>query len=124
MDITTEINREKNLRIHKIDGLIDIGELKTMLAAYYSSPDYDPNMNAIWDLTNADTSAVTSHDVSSLAELVKQHWGKTASKAALVANKDLNFGLSRMYESLVSDGESHNVMVFKEIADALNWLAE
>ncbi len=97
MEISTLIDKERNVRSHKVKGLISVRDLKEKLLAFYMSPDYDPDMNALWDLREADFSSVTSAEVESLMEMVKEHWGQGGkSKAALIVSKDLDYGLSRM----------------------------
>jgi hypothetical protein len=75
MIIHTQLDKERNVRIHKVQGLIDVGGLKEMLTGFYNSHEYDPDMNAIWDLKEAETTAVTTEDVTSLAEMVKKILG-------------------------------------------------
>ena len=85
MEITTEIDQLNGIREHKVGGLIDIEKLKVFLKGLYDTPDFDPNMNVIWDLGEADFSAVLSSDVRAVMELVGKYWGVGGeSKAALV----------------------------------------
>jgi hypothetical protein len=123
MEITTQINEKRNIRFHKIDGLINIGELKDMLASFYKSPDYDPDMNVLWDLREADFSSITSEDVASFAGMIEKYWGQgKKSKAALIVSRDLDFGLSRMYELLLTASSPNRVIVFRNYDDAEEWL--
>ena len=123
MEISTQINKERNVRSHKVDGLINVNELKEMLAAFYKSPEYDPDMNVLWDLWDADFSSVTSEEVKSLTRMVEKHWGQgRKSKAALIVSGDLDYGLSRMYEILLSGSSPNNVMVFRNYDEAEKWL--
>ena len=123
MEIDTQISRGKNLRKHKVDGLINVNALKEMLASFYKSPEYDPDMNVLWDLRDADFSSVTSEDVASLAGMIAQHWGQgEKAKAALIVSKDLDFGLSRMYELLLTGSSPNKVMVMRNYGEAEKWL--
>jgi hypothetical protein len=123
MEIATQINEERNIRFHKIDGPINVDILKDTLASFYKSPDYDPDMNILWDLKDADFSSVTFEDVESLAGMIEKYWGKgEKSKAALIVSKDLGFGLSRMYELLLTGSSPNRVMVFRQYDEAEEWL--
>ena len=125
MEITTQINEEENLRIHRVEGPIDVDRLTEMLSALYQSPGYDPNMNALWDLRAADFTAVTSEQISSVTGLVEKFWGKEGEgKAALIVTRDLDFGLSRMYEMLLSGASPDRVMVFRDYDEAEKWLRD
>ena len=123
MEISTQINKERNLRSHKVKGLIIVRELNEMLVGLYKSTEYDPDMNALWDLRDADFSSVTTAEVRSLIEMVKEHWGQGGkSKAALIVTRDFDYGLSRMYEILMSGSTSDNIMVFRKYDEAEKWL--
>ncbi|UCG50517.1 MAG: hypothetical protein JSW58_09920 [Candidatus Latescibacterota bacterium] len=86
-------------------------------------PDAQPNMNALWDLRDADVSSFSSPAVERLAEFVSTQWGTGGkSRAALVVLQDLAFGLSRMYEILLGGRTSSDVQVFRDYAEALEWV--
>lgn len=125
MEISTSIDRKNNLRFQVVTGLINVPELIQQLSRLYTSPDYERDMNVLWDLSTADFSEVTTEQIQALMEMVKNFWGKEeGGKAALVATGDLNFGLTRMYELSLGAATSRNIRVFKNTADAENWLAE
>lgn len=125
MDINVTIFPDKKLRVHKVKGLICVQELGEKLAEFYNSPEYDPLMNSLWDMTNADFSSVTQTEIRDFKEIVIKYWGHNAkTKAALLVLGDLDFGLSRMYEMLMSVDTSSNIKVFREYNDAERWLEE
>lgn len=124
MDISTKIDDERNLRLHSIEGCINLGQLKEILAEFYKSPNYDPEMNVLWDLRKADMSKVLSLEVSAFAEMVKQYRGEPNNKAALlVANRNLDFGLTRMFEIFMEGTLHDNIKVFKDYNEAEKWLS-
>ena len=99
MEISTEINKKKNIRCHIVRGVIDVRELTEYLKEIYNFSDFDSGMSVLWDLQEADFSSVSKEDVRSLMEYVGKQWGKGGkSKAALVVSHDLDYGLSRMYQ--------------------------
>jgi hypothetical protein len=123
MEISTQIDKERNLRSHKVKGLISVPEMKEVLTGLYRSPEYDPAMNSVWDLRDADFSSVTSAEVRSLVEMIRGHWGTgEKSRAALVVAKELGYGLSRMYEILMTGRTSGTIMVFRDYNEAEKWL--
>jgi len=125
MEIQTKINTDRHLRKHKIVGVIDVPELRKMLRGYYESPEFDMTMNAIWDLSAADFSQVSTDQVRTLAEMVYHFWGQAGqSKSALVVTRDLDYGLSRMYEMLVAKSDKSQVRVFKKMDDAERWVKQ
>ena len=125
MEISTQIDRKRNVRIHRLIGPTSVPELEKISAGFYKSPDYDLGMNALWDLKDADFSSVTSSDIDSIVGLAKKLWGQGGKrKVALVVTKELDYGLSRMYEILMSEVTSDNIMVFKDYDKAEKWLGE
>ena len=89
MEISTEVDKGLNLRIHRVSGEISVSKLKELLGALYQSPDYDAEMSALWDLREARTSTVTVDEVRELANLVRAQWaGEGTSRVALVTARD------------------------------------
>ena len=124
LGITTQIDRERNLRIHCVTGALTFDELVNTLKEIYSAPDFDPDMNSLWDLREADVSTFETPDIQNLKNFVGKHWGtKGKSKSAIVVSRDLDFGLSRMYEFYLQAKSSSEVQVFREYDEALKWIA-
>ena len=125
MEISTEINKEKNIRYHIVSGAIDVNELIKYLKGIYDASDFNSEMSVFWNLQKADSSAVSSKDVDILSEYVGRQWGKGGkSKAALVVSNDLDYGMSRMYQ-IMMEGPTHSkIQVFRDINEAEEWLKE
>ena len=125
MELSTEINKEKNIRYHVVTGAIDVHELINVLQAIYDARDFDPEMNVFWDLQNADSSAVSSDDVYTLQKYVSNKWGQGGySRAALVVSREVDFGMSRMYQIMMEGNNPSKIKVFKDFHEAEQWLAE
>ena len=45
-----------------------------------------------------------------------------AGRVAIVAPKDVEFGMSRMHKALSDDQTPHNINVFRDIDSALKWI--
>jgi hypothetical protein len=123
LEISIELDKEKNIRRHVVKGVIDVRELAEYLKGIYASSDSYTEMNVFWDLQTADFSSVSSEDVRSFMAYVSKIWGKRGkSKAALVVSSDLDFGLSRMYQILMEGATSNTVEVFKDKNEAAEWI--
>jgi hypothetical protein len=121
--ITTQIEKELNLRIHRVTGVLTFDELLSTLKELYSAPDFDPRMNSLWDLREADVSSFETPDIQNLRNYVGKHWGTGGrNKAALVATRDIDFGLSRMYEFYLQAKSSSEVQVFRDYDEAYEWV--
>lgn len=123
MEISTEV--KDNIRYQMVKGVIDINELISHLKQIYSSSDFNPNMDVFWNLCEADFSSLPTEDIRRFMEFVGDHWGKNDnSKAAIIVSNDLGFGLSRMYEMLLSSETSSKVNVFRGIDKANEWMKQ
>ena len=123
MEISTEIKKEKNIRYHIVSGAIDVNELIKYLKGIYDASNFNSEMNVFWNLQKADSSTVSSKDVDILSEYVGKQWGKGGkSKAALVVSHDLDYGMSRMYQMMMEGSTSSEVVVFKDINKAKEWI--
>ena len=123
MEISTEIDKKKNIRWHIVRGVIDMGQLFDSLKEIYNSPDFDPEMDILWDLQKADFSSVQTEDIRSFAKYVGKQWeARGKGKAALVVSSDFDYGMTRMYQMLLESTTSNEVTVFKDIAKAKKWI--
>ena len=121
MEISTEI--KKHVRLHNVKGLVDIGELTEYLKNIYNSPDIDLEINVFWNLQEADLSSVSAEEVRSFAEFVGRHRGKGGrGKTALVVSRDLEYGMSRMYQVLMKIQASADITIFQDINEAKEWM--
>ena len=123
MKISTNINSKKNIRMHLIEGYIDTMELIEYLKNVYNSTDFIPDMNVFWDLRKADFSKISSSEVRNVMEFVSKGWGKSGkSKAALIVSKDLDYGLSRMYQIMMDSASKNEISIFKDVEEAEKWI--
>lgn len=123
MEITTEINKEKNIRRHIVKGTIDRSEFIQSLKEIYNSSDFDPKMNALWDLQEADFSDVFSEDITAFIDSFDRKWGCGEEiKIALVVSSDLSYGMSRMFEIMRGNLTSNEIVVFRDINKAKEWI--
>ena len=121
MEISTENTR--NIRWHVVRGAIDIVELTANLKQIYNSSDFNSNMNVFWDFLEADFTSLSTEDLSIFKDYVAMHWGKEGkSKAALVVSDELGFGMLRMFELLMKSKTLNNIVIFKDIDKAKEWI--
>jgi hypothetical protein len=90
--------------------------------AAVSDDEYKPGMGRIWDFRDADLSAL---DGSVVAEMTRYPSkfppGISDVKVAFVASRDLEYGLSRMFEAY-SEAPS-TISVFYSLAEAEAWIS-
>ncbi len=84
MPIETNIDKDKRLRTHKVSGKINLPDLVASLKELYKSPQFDSEMDVLWDLRDADLTSFTFHEIEQLRDYVTRHWGpKGKSRAAV-----------------------------------------
>jgi len=124
MPIETEYDAKAGLRIHTVSGDFSFDELRETLETLYSHPGFDPDADSLWDLRRAKVD-FSAKDVRVLAEFVATNWGGGGqSRAVIVASKDFEFGMARMYQAVLEDQTPNPVRVFREIDQAKRWLVE
>jgi hypothetical protein len=75
MEITTNIDKETALRTHKVTGTLSLDDLMAKLGEIYSIPDFQPDMNVLWDLRSADLASFSSSDIQKVRDFVGYKWG-------------------------------------------------
>lgn len=119
MEISTVIDKKKNIRWHIVKGVIDVGELTEYLKEIYNSSDLHSEMNVFWDLQKADFSSVPTEEIKSFIIYVANQWGqKGTSKAALVVSHDFGYGISRMYQMMMEGESQSEIAIFRDINEA------
>ena len=124
MHIETQFDLEKSVRIHQVSGVVNLSEFEEGLRALYASPKFNPDLNALWDVRQADFGNVSPNDVRSLMQMVASHWGKDGKcRAAIVVAGMAEYGISRMYESQFGPAAPCKIKVFMDIELAWKWFA-
>ncbi len=123
MPISFKLYEEHELFLSKWVGEISDSDLLQSYKQLFDNEKYKPGFDEIADTRNANIAGVTSEGLMSLFIMVQQNIsGKCESfKTAVIAPKDLEFDMARIYE-VFSDDSNENVMVFRSIDSALNWL--
>jgi hypothetical protein len=124
MHIETQFDLVKAVRIHQVSGVVNLSEFEEGLRALYASPKFNPDLNALWDVRQADFGNVSPNDVRSLMQMVASHWGKDGKcRAAIVVAGMAEYGISRMYESQFGPAAPCKIKVFMDIELAWKWFA-
>lgn len=123
MPIRTTIDSDTGFRCHVVTGSLSPEGLKEALEEIYDMPDYRPGSSALWDFTAADVDQFDPAAVRGAVEFVAAKSGAPpGTRTALVVAKDVTYGLGRMYEQLLSASIGSEVMVFRDVDKAGEWL--
>ena len=122
MTVNITHDKDNDILVVTVVGELSLASLAEAAQQIVSTDKHAPNISALWDLRQADTSNIDQHFLKSLVALREnQYKEREGAKLALVANSDLKYGLSRMYEMLSSD-LPQSMHVFRTINDAKDWL--
>lgn len=122
--IEYRIDRAGGYVFVRIRGRIDDRRLLEGYRRLYSDPEWRPGLHEFVDTRGARGPDLSARALRDLADLTIQHTGGTRIpfRTAVVVERDVGFGLARMYEAF-SDGSGEDVRVFRDVAEALDWLA-
>ena len=121
MPIHFKYNPGNNLLYGTIEGQTSIEELGQALGKITNSTEFPPDVKALWDLRKLDFTQLDTNFGEALVSLREQNPKRGNTKIALIVEKDLGYGMCRMYVML-SEHLPQEVSVFKDIASAENWL--
>ena len=126
MHIDSQFDSEKKVRVHLISGEVNLPQFQEIMRDLYASPDFDPEMNALWDYRQAEFGKVTNDDVRSFIQTVASYWSKHGSgkyRAAIVVTGMAEYGICRLYESQFGPAAPCKMKVFLDIDLAWKWFA-
>lgn len=103
-------------------GTVTDEQLLASLQGVFEDPRFNPNFTKIFDLSQTDSEARTNDGILRGAELLKKvHEHSEPSKMAIIAPKDLSYGLSRVLEGMLF-GSTIESKVFRTTEEARTWL--
>jgi len=106
----------------RIRGEIRLEEFPDALAAMWRNPAYAAADFAIWDFTAARTQWHLPEVVNLTTYIAAAKLGRGPSTVAIVASRDLEFGIGRMFAAF-SDKCGYTIHVCRTEAEARDWLA-
>jgi hypothetical protein len=114
-------DQEKNIAYIKLAG--ELSE-ETVLGAFdlaVSDGQYASGMGRLWDFTEADLTSLNAATIQAMAQYsLRFPPGINDVKVAFVASRDLEFGLSRMFE--MTSKAKTPIHVFRGMDEAESWM--
>jgi hypothetical protein len=120
MSITHRIYPEQRLVISTWAGVFDDGNMLSRYVALYDNPLWQPGFDEIVDLRVANVERVSGPGLKNFINALSRYY-TVQFRNAIVAPDDLPFGLARMYKAFCAES-SENVMVFRDVASAVEWM--
>lgn len=110
-----------DVTVMKAVGTITHSEIISVLEEFYT---HNPTKLIIWDLLEASAELITSEYAKIIADFVLRFSGtRVGGKTAIVASRDLEFGVGRMFDILGNIKEADfEIKVFRNLVDASDWI--
>ncbi len=123
MSITISVDNDKHLTTHTVIGEISFEEVMSTLKQYWEG---QPTMFLLWDFRKGSMAQLSYVDLERIVDYVTFHSEKRASgKTAIVVSRDLEYGLSRILDTLRDIRKVHSQLgVFRSVEEANQWLDE
>lgn len=114
--VTTEAGDYVVVRVH--------GELTTREAFRIRARAVSrhPGLPRMWDFRQADLSSWTQDEIRAMAESLNTRRDGPATRVAALVSRDIEFGISRIFEVLAEDLSTDQFDVFRLETDAVGWL--
>ena len=110
-----------DLTIFTVIGQVTHEEIKEAINEFYEGV---ASKNVLWDLSKGNFEMISNVDIQQLASIPKsQYMARKGGKTAIVADKDLAYGMARIYEARSqADSLPFETKIFRNIEDAYQWL--
>jgi hypothetical protein len=123
MNIVTVFDPERMVRTHQVTGIVNLPAFRGILEGLYASKQFNPDMNALWDVRLADFSSVMPEDVRALMHVVVSNWSRSGKcHSAILVASVTEYGVVRIYASQFGHSAPCKIKVFLDLIEARQWL--
>ena len=120
-DMDLRIDEKRDIAYIKLSGLLSKKVILNALDFTVSDKRYKKGMGRLWDLRDADSSSLDSVIITEMAQYsLKFPPGINDVKVAFVTSRDIEYGLSRMFE--MSSKAKTPIRVFRAMDEAEKWM--
>lgn len=123
MGITYSIDASKNLMISNWSGVIEGAEFVDVYTDAMSDPKFFGDTNELADISKSTEINVTANDMKRLIAARRRRFKNQICMTAVIAPRDHQFGVTRMFGSYSEIAKTETVMPFRTRREALDWLA-
>ena len=119
--IETTVDTKHNLTIHRGSGNITSQDLLSSINSFY---DNSPTLYTLWDFSKGSMSSISNESIRQIFSLVQNRGtNRQNGKTAIVATKDLEYGMSRMFQIMSTDNVfPFTIKVFRSYDEAMKWI--
>ena len=120
MDCTIDIDVASAVATVRLTGLITVAEAARAFERLAAHPQYRDGVARLWNVRKAEFSKITSDDIRQISQAARATLSNPRARVALLVARDVDFGISRMYQSTA--GETLPMQVFRDLESAEAWL--
>ena len=107
----------------QMEGDFDLTAYEKAYRRLIESGDFPPGASILWDARGCSLGNLNARTMSKLVDLFRSQSEKRGKgKAAVVVGKELDFGLTRMFEMAYQDKISFQIRIFRSVEEADQWL--
>lgn len=120
-----KINKDKELPYFQIElsGPFDLQDLERCYVKFINHPEWDIAHNILWDAGKCTFEHLSNDDLFAIGDMTNKYREQRGNGlAAWVVSRDIDFGISRMFEMLNENKVIFNFCVFKTIQKARNYI--
>lgn len=119
MPVSIQIDPETGIAIATCSGALRLTEAREAATELWETPGW-PGRSAVWDFRSAEFD-FSSSDAWEIAQFILQHQPTPPpAKMAFVTQRDLDFGLSRMFGAFREDPRTEFI-VYRDYDEAISW---
>lgn len=125
MAFTVCFEPAEGIRTVVVSEEMNVQDVHEFLGALWEYPGVEPGVGVIWDLRGLAPQgpALTGLDVRSLAQDPGRRWARLGQgRLAVVTARGVDFGLARMFSSLMEPVAPARVRAFQDLTRARDWV--
>ena len=122
MPISSYYDKEKKVLHINLEGEVLLNDLDQLYKDIVTSREFPPDIRSIWDFRKTDFTLVNKNYMEKVFTVRKNYPERGNARAAFVADNDLSFGVTRMYETLSSFELPQHISVFRDFLEAEEWI--
>lgn len=124
MPFSLSYDRESRILHVAVSGPVVPALFDAAMTAITSAADFPPDVDTLWDFSEADFTATHSADLRRMLDVRLAHAERGRSLVALVVTSDVAFGMSRMFQELSERPLSEHLTVTRSVAEAKQWMLD
>lgn len=120
-DISSDHNR--SIFMITLTGKFDINDLEECYQTFLDHPEWQPGTDILWDTRKCMSDHLTAVDIQLIGKMTNKYKERRGpGLAAWVVDREVDFGLGRMFE-MINEGKTvYDFKVFRKFSEAEEWI--